>query len=116
MIAEALDALSHVRDIPREAWSVVGGIAAGFGLTQRIRALLPDAWDDKTHEVASQALVFIVAYAVTFFTWGGKGDDANAAALVTALMTPALWNMLLVAIGWWKPSLRDALVARPTSK
>src|SRR5262245_18692947 len=114
MLSELTTVLSHVSDVPRSVWAVLAGVGAGFGLTQRIRTQLPDALDDKTHEVLSQALVFVVAYTVTFFTWGGKGTDANVAALVTALATPALWNVFLAVLGWWKPALRDALIARPS--
>ncbi|WNH52446.1 hypothetical protein [Stenotrophomonas oahuensis] len=113
MLSEITSALSKVNEVPREVWSVAAGILAGFGLTQRIRRLLPDKWDDKSHEVATQAVVFLVAFSVTFATWGGKDADANVAALVTALVTPALWNAFLAGLGWWKPALRDALLARP---
>lgn len=113
MLSELTATLSKVSEIPREVWSVLAGVASGFGLTQRIRTLVPDVLDDKSHEVASQALVFLVAYGVTFFSWGGADADANVVALTTALATPAMWNVFLAVLGWWKPALRDALVARP---
>lgn len=113
MLSELATTLSKVAEVPREVWSVLAGVAAGFGLTQRIRSLIPDVLDDKSHEVASQALVFLVSYGVTFFSWGGADADANVVALTTALATPALWNVFLAVLGWWKPALRDALTARP---
>ena len=112
MIDALLDSLSKVSEVPRPVWAITAGLFAGFGVTQRLRRLLPDVWDDKTHEVATQALVFVVAFAVTFLSWGNTGNDAIVGALVAGLITPAAWNVLLAVIGWWKPDLRDALMQR----
>lgn len=113
MIESALDTLSKVGDVPRPVWSMTAGLFAGFGTTQRLRKLLPDTWDDRTHEVAVQALVFVIAFLTTYLSWGSTDNDALVGALVAGLITPAAWNVLLVVIGWWKPELRNALTQRP---
>lgn len=112
MLHAIFDSLSKVGEIPRPVWAIAAGLFAGFGVTQRLRKLLPDVWDDKTHEVATQALVFVVAFIVTFLSWGTTGNDAIVGALVSGLITPAAWNVLLAVIGWYKPDLRDALMQR----
>ena len=108
MIDDLLNNLAAAAGLPRPVLALAAGTLAGFGFIHRIRFFAPDHWDAKAREVAVQALAFAFSFVVTYFAWG-SGTDALVGALIVGLWTPALWNILLVAIGWWKPELRDAL-------
>lgn len=108
MIDAALDTIATMAGLPRPVLALGAGTLAGLGFIPRIRFLAPGSWDPKSREVATQALTFALSFVVTYFAWG-SGTDALLGALIVGLWTPALWNILLVVLGWWKPELRDAL-------
>lgn len=96
-------------EVPRQAWAPVLGLLSSWALTQRLKFLLPSAWSAKARDVATQAIAFAVALPITAITWGVDNAMGWVAALVVGLIAPAAWSVFVLAIGWWKPELRDRL-------
>jgi hypothetical protein len=102
-----LELLKSAADVPRQAWAPLAGTLMAWGLTQRLKWLLPAKVDPKVREVATQSFAFAIGLVSTALVWGG--GIGWLVGLVVGLWSPALWNVLMLVVGWWKPSLRDAL-------
>jgi hypothetical protein len=109
MIDTVLDYLSKVLALPRPFWAVAAGLLISFGATRRLKNLVPTSWSTHAREVSVQAIAFAVGFTATYLVWGPPPSDALVAAFTVGLLSPALWSVLLLVIGWWKPELRDVL-------
>jgi hypothetical protein len=109
MIDTILAYLTKVMALPRPFWAVSAGLLISFGITYRLKNLVPANWSAHARDVAIQTMAFAIGFCATYLVWGPPPSDALVAAFTVGLLSPALWNVLLLVIGWWKPELRDVL-------
>jgi hypothetical protein len=109
MLNSVLNYLTQIAAMPRPVWAVIGGLLISWAITLRVKFWVPAKWSAHSREVSVQALGFVSAFLSTYLLWATSTVDALIAALIVGLLSPALWNILMLVIGWWKPGLRDAL-------
>ena len=102
--------LVQAAEVPRQAWAPVVGTLAAWGLTQRLKWALPASLSPKAREVSTQALAFAIGWVATGLIWGTP--LGWLVGFVVGLWSPALWNVLMLFLGWWKPGLAQALSKR----
>lgn len=99
---------------PREIMALLAGLCVSWGLTQRLKFLVPETWSYHAREVNTQLMAFMLGFASTALVWALAADgsrrwtDAMVAGLVIGLIAPALWSVLMLIIGWKFPALKDA--------
>lgn len=94
---------------PREIVALVAGTLISWGLTQRLKFFVPFDWSYHAREVATQAISFALGMLATVLLWPELGAAALVGGIVVGLWSPALWSVLMLAVGWWKPGLKEAL-------
>lgn len=115
MIEKFLDLLVTASQLPREVWAPILGLLAAWGLTQRLKFLLPDRWSAKAREVSTQGIAFLVGMVVTGLVFpplpmvGGPNPLGWIIGFVVGLAAPAIWNIGMLFVGWWKPDLAKLL-------
>lgn len=110
MIDAIFAAITKIVALPQPVLAMLAGTLIAWGVTQRLKFLLPARWSAKAREVGTQALAFVIGFAATFALFPYSNLPASAfAALVVGLWSPALWNILMLVIGWKWPTLRDTL-------
>ena len=109
MIEKILALLQSAADLPRQAWAPILGLLTAWGLTQRLKFLLPAGWSPKAREVATQGTAFAIGMVITAITWGANNPLAWVAGFVVGLAAPAIWNIGMLVLGWWKPDLAKLL-------
>lgn len=109
MIEKFLDTLVTLSQLPREVWAPILGLLAAWGLTQRLKFLLPERWSAKAREVSTQALAFFVGMVVTAAMYGVINPVGWVVGFVVGLASPAIWNIGMLFVGWWKPDLAKLL-------
>lgn len=115
MIETIIGLLKDAAALPREVWAPLLGLLSAFSLTQRLKFWLPARWSPKAREVATQATAFVIGMAVTGAVWGplpGVGwfnPLGWIVGFVVGLAAPAVWNVGMLVLGWWKPDLAKTL-------
>lgn len=109
MIEKLLDTLVTLSQLPREVWAPILGLLSAWSLTQRLKFLLPAAWSPKAREVSTQALAFFVGMVVTAAMYGVVNPLGWLVGFVVGLASPAIWNIGMLVLGWWKPDLAKLL-------
>ena len=110
MIDAVFAALAKVVALPQPVLAMLAGTFIAWGVTQRLKFLLPTSWSAKAREVSTQAIAFATGMAATFALFPYSNFPASLfAAFVVGLWSPALWNVLMLVIGWKWPTLRDTL-------
>lgn len=102
-----LELLKSAAEVPRQAWAPLIGTLVSWGATQRLKWMLPSRMSPKAREVSTQAIAFVVGWVGTGLAWGGP--LGWLVGFVVGLWSPALWNVLMLVLGWWKPGLPKAL-------
>lgn len=108
----------------REIMAIVAGLLAAWGVTQRVKFLVPSHWSYHAREVATQGLAFIIGSMSTFLIWNsavavsedpcGQAStqlaiNAAIAGLIVGLASPAIWNIFTLVVGFKWPWMKDAL-------
>ena len=110
MIEALFAAIAHILALPQPVLAMLAGTLISWGVTQRLKFMLPGRWSGRAREVGTQALAFVVGFLSTLILFPYSVFPAAAfAGLVVGLWSPALWNVLMLVIGWKWPSLRDTL-------
>ena len=110
MIQSILDTIARISGLPQPVLAIFAGTLASWGITQRLKTMIPARWSAKAREVSTQAIAFAVGFLATFALFPATNFPASFfAALIVGLWSPALWNVLMLVIGWKWPDLRDAL-------
>lgn len=96
---------------PRALAACLAGLLMSFGITQRIKFYLPAKWSAKSREVATQLLAFVLGTGATLALWDrttAGAYDSIVAALIVGLLAPAVWNVAMLTLSWWRPELPKA--------
>lgn len=101
--------LASAAQVPREAWAPVVGTLIAWGLTQRLKFLLPPTWSRHARELGTQAIGFTTGFVATALVWGPKEPLGWITGFVVGLWSPALWNVSMFLIGKRWPRLRKHL-------
>lgn len=109
MIETWLNLLKEFAALPREVWAPILGLLSAWGLTQRLKFLLPERWSPKAREVSTQTTAFLIGWVVTAFTWDLFNPLAWVVGFAVGLAAPAIWNVGMLVLGWWKPDLAKLL-------
>lgn len=115
MIETWLNLLKEAAALPREVWAPILGLLSAWGLTQRLKFLLPARWSPKAREVSTQGLAFLTGWIVTGLVFpplpmvGGPNPLGWIIGFVVGLAAPAIWNVGMLVVGWWKPDLAKLL-------
>lgn len=95
--------------LPRQLWAPLLGLLAAWGLTQRLKFLLPSSWSPKAREVSTQSLAFVIGWITTGLVWGPHDPLGWTVGFAAGLAAPAIWNVGMLVLGWWKPELAKLL-------
>lgn len=110
MIDYIIGLIQQMVDLPRPAIAMIAGTLGSWGVTQRIKFLIPADWQPKVRELYTQALAFLGGFFLTLvlFPWSTQ-PEATVAALIVGLWSPAWWNIgtTLIRMKW--PAIADKL-------
>lgn len=101
--------LSSAAQVPRQAWAPIVGTLIAWGLTQRLKFLVPRGWTKEARELSAQSLGFATGFIGTALVWGPWNPLGWIAGFVVGLWSPALWNLLMFLVGKRWPKLRRRL-------
>lgn len=94
----------------REVLAIVAGILIAWGLTQRVKYIIPSTWSYHAREVSTQLLAFLFGMWATIAIWPKeRGWDPVIAGLIVGLLSPALWSAFTLFIGFKWPEFKTKL-------
>lgn len=102
-----MDYIKLLLELTPQQWAPVLGLLAAFGATQRLKFLLPAEWSPKAREVSAQSIAFATGWLATALVFGGR--MGVIVGFVVGLAAPAVWNIGMLVLGWWKPTLAAIL-------
>jgi len=101
--------LASAAQVPRQAWAPIVGTLIAWGLTQRLKFLIPRGWTKEARELSTQTLGFVTGFLGTALVWGPTNPMGWIVGFVVGLWCPALWNLGMYFIGRKWPNLRRRL-------
>lgn len=109
MIDLTFDAITAITRLPPEVLAISAGTLISWGLTQRVKPLVPADWSTHARELSVQTLAFVFGALATWTLFPTGLPGSAIAALVVGLWSPALWSISTYLIGLKWPALKDKL-------
>src|SRR5690606_34554450 len=93
VIDTILAAVTAVTTLPPEVLAISAGTLTSWGVTQRLKPLIPARWSGHARELATQSTAFATGAAATWLLFPTGLPGSAIAALVVGLWSPALWSI-----------------------
>lgn len=106
-IREAFDLLRHaVETAPFGFWPLVVATLMSWGVTQRAKFWLPEAWSPRLRTLLCQSIAFWTGLLTTLLFWPSKAGAA--AGTLVGLWSPLCYAIAVRIVGTKFPHLREA--------
>ena len=101
------NALGLLDAVPAPVWAVLAAWLVSWGMTQRIKFLIPARWPSEARQWTVRTVAFVIAVMVALAVYPGR--PGLILAIVAGLWSPAAYAVAQWGIRRKWPSLADAL-------
>lgn len=93
--------------VPLMAWAIIAGTVLSWGITQRIKHMIPSWCTDKARARLTELLAFTIGMGATWLLV--QNTAGVVAGFAVGVWAPMSWKLFMTILGKWKPEWREAL-------